>query len=194
MKLSNITWKEPEADDLELLSKLPSDLKNFLEMCNGCIIHNGALHIRGLSQKPSWHSLREAWLGKNSFTSLYEKIRPEDIPFAQDQMGDQYLLRDGRILLLSAETGDTEEFASSLTEFFENVEEDIEEYLNVGLDYPLEPGKLIHAYPPFCTQESGDGSSLKPVSAEELILFHADFAKQISKLDDGEQIKITFTD
>jgi hypothetical protein len=42
---------------------------------------------------------------------------PEDVPFAQDAVGDQWLLRDGRVVRLLAETGDIENHDDDLVGF-----------------------------------------------------------------------------
>ena len=55
----------------------------------------------------------------------------------------------------------------------------------------LEPGQLIHAYPPFCTVESGKGVSLRAVSALELIRSHAHVAAQLPP--DGSRIAFVAT-
>ncbi len=117
-----------------------------------------------------------------------------DIAFAQDQVGDQYLLRGSKIIHLDSETGEIDEFSSSLLEFLKGIESDIEGYLNVGLNHKLAPGQLLHAYPPFCMEEANKEVSLKPCSSKSVILFHADLAKQIMSLPDGSKIQIKITD
>ena len=114
--------------------------------------------------------------------------------FAQDQVGHQYLIRNSKIIRLDAETGDIFEFATSLKEFFGEIDLHIEEYLNVNLRHQLKPGQLLHAYPPFCVKEAKKSVSLKPCTAESVIIFHAEFAKQIKNIPDGGKIKIQITD
>jgi len=58
----------------------------------------------------------------------------------------------------------------------------------------LEPGCLLLAYPPFCTAESAEGVTLKDVPCDELLHFHADFARQIRGLEDGQKIRVKVTD
>lgn len=192
--IPSITWKGESIDDVEILSKLPSELTTLLSEVDGFILHRGAVHFRGACLKPGWHSLRDAWQGPNAFHVLYDEVRPSDIPFAQDQLGDQFLLRDGVVLRLSAETGDVERLAASLEDFLGKVNSDIEGFLNVGLQHVMEPGQLLHAYPPFCFQEAARGVSLKPVPAMEVILFHADLAKQIRDVPDGGKVKFELSD
>jgi hypothetical protein len=80
--------------------------------------------------------------------------------------------------------------ADNIQEFFANVSADIERFLNVGLSHKLEPGQLLQASPPFCLRESATSSSLATVPASDLILFHADLARQIRDLPDGTRVEM----
>jgi len=198
-EIHGLIYRGPEVQNSGLEQELPSSYMSLLNSINGFVAWNGGLHIRGLCEEPSWHSLRQAWEGHEAFHFLYENVRASDLPFAQDAFGDQFLIRDNQVMHLSAETGDLELKADSLKIFLENVSNDPLEYL---LLQPLqqflkegntfEPGRLIMAYPPFCTKESANGVSLKTIPAEELILFHADFAKQIP--GDGQSIQVIVED
>src|SRR5215472_10564262 len=114
MNIPGITWRSESIDDVEILRDLPSSLVRVLSDINGFILHDGGLHVRGASLTPEWHSLRVAWRGPSAFHTLYERVQATDIPFAQDQVGDQFLIRNGGVLRLSAETGDLEPFADTL--------------------------------------------------------------------------------
>lgn len=184
------TWEGGDSDDKELLDELPDYLRTVITH-NGFILHHGAIHFRGCVKEPAWHSLREAWRGANAFHRLYPGVLEADVPFAQDQIGDQYLLRDKEVFRLDAETGDVTRFEADLESFLSGIANNIAEYLNVGLDHQLQPGCLLHAHPPFCLAESGQGASLRPVPANELILFHADLARQIREVPDGGKIQFT---
>ena len=194
MKIPGITWRGESIDDMEILRDLPPGLVRILSDTNGFILHDGALHVRGASLMPEWHSLRVAWRGPSAFHTLYESVQVADIPFAQDQVGDQFLIRDTAVLRLSAETGEVERLADGFEDFFSRVSEDIEGFLNVGLRHAMQPGQLLLACPPFVIQESGADASLKPVRAGELILFHADLARQIRDVPDGGQVEFRVTD
>src|SRR5262245_39839314 len=117
MSISGITWRGESPDDIEILRELPQALSVLLADMNGCVLHSGALHIRGASLAPDWHSLRSAWRGPDALHRLYEEVKDSDVPFAQDQVGDQFLLRDGHICRLEAETGSVQPFCDGLTEF-----------------------------------------------------------------------------
>jgi hypothetical protein len=192
--IAGITWKGEQVEDIEILSELPSELTMVLRDVNGFILHRGAVHFRGACLTPEWHSLRAAWHGSNALHVLFDEVRPSDIPFAQDQVGDQFLIRDGVVLRLWAETGEIKGLADSLDEFLSKVTSDIEGFLNVDLRRVMEPGQILHAYPPFCTGESAQGVSLRPVPATEALLFHANLAKQIREAPDGGKIEFKVSD
>ena len=199
MLLNIVTFRGPQIDDESLLDELPENLASLLRSINGFILLGGGLHFRGACLTPEWHSLRAAWQGEFALHALYDSVEPADIPFAQDCVGDQFLLRGGEVVRLSAETGEIEAKASGLASFLEAANADPMGYLsleplqalrNQGED--LQPGQLIHAYPPFCTPQSAQGVSLKAVPAHELIGFHAALASQLPQ--DGGQIQFRVVD
>jgi hypothetical protein len=195
MELNHVTFSGPPSDDAELWPKLPKELASLLRSINGFIQYGGGLHVRGVCSVPEWHSLRSAWLGERAFHRLYEGVTAADIPFAEDCVGDQFLLRNGEVLRLAAETGDVEPFAAGLVSFLEAASASPVEFLSLQpllrLHHEgraLQPGQLIHVYPPFCTKEAAQGVSLRAVSARELIGVHAALAAQLPR--DGGQIEV----
>jgi hypothetical protein len=190
MNIPGITWRGDNPDDIEIMRELPPELRNMLAEVNGFILYFGALHIRGASLAPEWHSLRNAWRGTKAFHVLYDGVSPSDIPFAEDQFGDQFLMRSGRIERLHAESGEMSPLCENFSAFLDGLAGDVETFLNVSFQHRLEPGELLHAYPPFCVKEASAGTSFSPCSAREVILVHAGFAKEISDVPDGTRIEI----
>lgn len=194
MNIPGITWQGASIDDVEILRELPQELVAQLSMVNGFIVCRGAVHVRGACLAPEWHSVRAALHGPQAFHRLYPEVQPSDIPFAQDQVGDQFLWRSGGIYRLAAETGQVELFCAGLPDFLRGLQGDVEQFFTVGLSHQLQPGELLHAYPPFCVRESGAGASLRACPASEVVLFHAEFARQIRDIPDGGKIEIKITD
>ena len=196
MQLQQINWSGPPVDDEEILARLPANLAGLLRQINGFVQFSGGLHVRGACLKPAWHSLRDAWLGEHAFHRHYPEVRPDDVPFAEDCLGDQFLLRDQVVWSLAAETGGMESLGVSLFEFLESVQADPVEQLSL---HPLmqftheggslEPGQLLDAFPPFCTEQSADGVSLRAVPAEERRWFLADLARQVRALPPGSKVE-----
>jgi hypothetical protein len=201
LELTSVTWTGGSVDDPEVLEVLPESLGAVLAQVNGFILYGGALHVRGAVRVPWWHSLDAAWRGASCIASLYRTVQPSDIPFAQDCVGDQFLLRSDEVVQLFAESGEVEGRGVGLLEFLRAACRDpvqvlspapLERFLrDTG---PLEPGRVLVAYPPLCTRESKQGVQLRAVPADDALRFHADFASQIGGLEDGKRIKITVLD
>ncbi|MGZ8939574.1 MAG: hypothetical protein ACXW32_10230 [Limisphaerales bacterium] len=193
LDLSGVTWKGPAIDDPKILRDVPEELYQLLRQVNGFILHHGALHVRGGCVAPEWHSLRKAWRGPEAFSESYDAVRPDDVPFAQDLFGDQFLLRRRAVWRLFAETGEMEEMTENLAEFTARVSEDIDAFLNVHAAV-LEPGQLMLAYPPFCVEGPASKSTLSAVPALEAIAFHANVARQLKDVPDGAKIEFKVVD
>jgi hypothetical protein len=201
MELSQVTYVGPPIDDRELLAQLPANLARLSQQLNGFIQFHGGLHIRGACREPAWHSLRDAWLGEFAYHRLYPDVKPEDVPFGEDCMGDQFLLRAGQVWQLAAETGEVKPKDVSLSEFLRLAQADPLTYLAMQplLQFHqeggiLEPGRLLAAYPPFCVKEAASGVHLAAVSADERRRFLADFAAQIRDVPDGGKIEFKIVD
>jgi hypothetical protein len=201
MKLDHLSYTGPAIDDPELLAKLPKPLAELLLQTNGYIQFHGGLHVRGACLAPAWHSLREAWLGDNAFHRLYPELKPDDVPFAEDFLGDQFILRDGDVWRLYGETGEMEPQEETFKVFMENVQDDPGEEL--GLHALLQfqrdggkllPGQLLAAYPPYCTEEAAEGVSLKAISSDERHRFLADFAAKLRDVPDSGRLDIDVSD
>lgn len=199
MLLNNVTFRGPKIDDEPLLDNLPENLASLLGTINGFILCGGGLHFRGACVEPEWHSLRAAWQGPEALHTLYDSVEPLDIPFAQDCVGDQFLLRGSKVLALSAETGELGEKAEGLASFLEAASADPEGFLAMepllalqSQGKQLAPGELIHAYPPFCTQQAAQGVSLKAIPAREVIGFHAELASKMP--NDGAPFEVVVVD
>ena len=185
---NSISWRGPSIDDEEILARLPVTLFEVLREINGFILHRGALHVRGACTSPPWHSLRHAWLSENAMYRLYHSVTPQDIPFAQDLFGDQFLLRDGAVSANSRQTAELERMADDLDEFWNGIETDFSAYLNVNAG-ELNPGELVLAYPPFCVEESEANIDFSKIPAFECIQFHANLARQLKDVPEGAKIK-----
>jgi hypothetical protein len=186
VELPGVTFTGPAPDDPEVLGRLPEVLQGLLADSNGFIAYGGGLHVRGASFEPAWHSIRAAWWGDRAFHRVYGAVAESDVPFAEDAVGDQWLLRGDEVVQLSAETGDVDGLGLGLPEFLASATHDPMEALGL---HPLmqfaneggrlEPGQLLHVYPPFCTEEAAKGVSLDAVPAAERLYFLAELARQM---------------
>jgi len=143
------------------------------------ILYKGGLQIRSEGASEKLFDINTFLNGDLSLSKLYPSILPTDLPIAQDCFGDQFLIRNNLVVKLMAETGDIDEYNYTWEEFLSWVNESPYDRLDLPEGLDLENGKLLFAYPPFCTKEGAD-ATIKAVDGEELILFHADFARQIN--------------
>lgn len=196
LDLPHLTYSGPPIDDAETLGRVPQPLRGALAQRNGCIAYRGGFHVRGACREPAWHSLREAWDGPMAFHELYEEVLDSDVPFAEDALGDQFLLRGEEVWHLWAETGEIERKALTLEAFMGEVFADATEalalepvlaFLDAGQE--LKPGQLLMAYPPFCVSQSDDGVTLTAISTQERREFLATIARQIHGLPDGAEVQ-----
>src|SRR5262249_1022329 len=148
-----------------------------------------------------WHSLRWVWHGEQAFHRLYRAVSEQDIPFGQDCMGDQFLLRGGSVAKLFTETGDTEELNLPLMEFLEAVQADpvgilgLSPLLQLHAEGgTLKPGELLNSYPPFCTKEASRGVSLAGVPAQETLCVLAELSKHLAGASQDNQIECDIKD
>jgi hypothetical protein len=196
LDLEGVTYQGRPVDDPETLSRLTPAHRALLLKLNGFVAYSGGLHVRGAVREPDWHSLRAAWEGPAALHVLYSTVEAIDVPFAQDALGDQFLLRDGVVYRLVGETGELQGLDVDLGSFLERVSADPRSYLNLP---PLEqfwedggrllPGQLLSVYPPFVAKESAAGVSLRAVPAADRMVFLASLARQLHDVPDGSRIE-----
>jgi hypothetical protein len=197
MEKTYITFRGSDVTDPEMLDRVPEDYRRLLNQIDGFVIFDGGLHIRGAVLSPEWHSLRKVWVGDLALHNLYPALKETDVPFGQDCLGDQFILRDDVVYRLSADSGDLECLEMNLDTFLANAQENPVEFLSLQplLQFMAEGGKLklgqlLNAYPPFCMTQSEKGVSLRAISMLEQISFLADFAKHIAGLPEVAEVKI----
>jgi hypothetical protein len=201
LELPHLIYAGAPLDDPAILDRVPADLAAALRARNGCIGYLGALHVRGACQAPAWHSLRHAWEGPDALHQLFEEVGPADVPFAEDAFGDQFLLRDGRVVRLSGELGEVGAVAESLESFVASLWSDAEQVL----DYQplltfrqggseLRPGELLAAHPPFALQSDRSTRELRAVDALERRRLLAALARRLHGLPDGAEVRFTEPD
>ncbi len=193
MDNSKPTYVGSEITDTEILDRVPKDYRRLLNQTNGFIIFDGGLHVRGAVPSPEWHSLRKVWLGDTALHRLFPAIEERDVPFAQDCLGDQFVLRAGVVHKLDAEIGDVESLGMKLETFMSHAHEDPVEFLSLQplLQFmseggELKPGQLLSVYPPFIAKESAEGVSFRAISMFDRLGFLADFARQVANSSKSE--------
>lgn len=201
MDLSGVTFRGPALAESPLLAELPPDCVATLRESNGFIAFDGGFHLRGVCDEPAWHSLLAAWRGEGALYRLFPALVESDIPFAEDCMGDQFVLRDSIVHRLAAETGILNSTSLSWSRFFAGLVADPFDFLQLHplVQFQREggrllPGQLLSAYPPFVTKESGSGVSLAAIPVDERIRFLSDFARQLASMPEGQQFRIVVSE
>jgi hypothetical protein len=131
---TDCSYVGPPIDDPAILAELPTVLRDLLTQTNGFVAHDGALHVRGACHAPTWHSLRYCWRSDDALHRQFGAIRPTDIPFAEDAAGNQFVLREGEVHRLIAESGELEALSMGVAGFLSAVVRDPAGFL--ALDSP----------------------------------------------------------
>ena len=201
LKIPEVTFVGPPVDDIVLAELVPIDIFAVLVDINGFVAFDGAFHFRGISSMPEWHSLALAWTSTTALHTLYSALLPSDVPFAQDALGNQFVLRGDQVSLLDGETGELEPLHMTVQDLFGSTLNSPGDILPTNIVKSFQdtggallPGELPSVYPPFCTKDSAAGVSVKAIAAQERIRFLAHFAAQIAQFDDGARIEIITND
>lgn len=197
MTLKGVTFQGPPLEDPSVLQGLPPELFEVLWQVNGFIAYAGGLHVRGFVESPSWHSFAHYHSGEMALHTIYPQVREYDVPFGQDFLGNQFLLRDSEVFRLRADTGEATNMRVDLAGFLAAAKADPVSYLSLDLlalfheqHGGLEPGQLVHTMPPLCLKRPDKKLAMKAVNVDNAIAFSANFAKQISEAPDGTEVKL----
>ncbi len=201
-EISGLIYQGPPFHSGELDSiDLPSDLTTILKQGNGFVCLYGGLHVRGLCSDPEWHALSAVSQGPRALQNHYEAISEKDIAFAEDCFGDQFVLRNGQVHRLYAETGQLCALSLGLTEFFERMTDDTSDFLDLPeflhnwyVEGRLTPNRAVHVYPPFCMENTSDDYSFKPILRTELMEYHFALSRRLRDLPDGAEMEFRVTD
>jgi hypothetical protein len=198
MELCHVTFAGPPFEErAAVIALLPDNLVALLRQINGFILREGALHVRGVCVEPAWHSLESVLTGADALHTHYPALISSDVPFAQDCVADQYVLRERKVWKLATETGEVSALGLTLPEFLAAAESDSVEFLAMQpllrhrqRGGALQPGQVLHVYPPFCTKEAANGVSMKAVPVHEALAFLSAFSRQVSGLASGHKLQV----
>ena len=125
-------------------------------------------------------------------------MQKNDIPFAQDCAGNQFLLRGDAVLWLDTETGELADLEVDFKHFLFGAEkfpldalgmQPLRAFQQAG--GVLHPGQLLSLYPPVCIATKNQSEArTKAVSVTERLQWLADFHEQIKNLPDGQPVTL----
>ncbi|OWP64165.1 hypothetical protein CDA63_05405 [Hymenobacter amundsenii] len=191
--MKGIIYTGGELTDLVTLARLPVYLQTFLRAQNGMVAYFGGLHLRGCVAAPGWHSLAAVWQGERALWRTYAELKKSDIPFGQDCVGNQFLLRGDAVLFLDTETGELADLDVDFKHFLFGAEkfpldalgmEPLRTFQQAG--GVLQPGQLLSLYPPLCIATNRAAApAAKAVPVARRLDWLADFYRQIKDLPDA---------
>ena len=197
MTLQGVTYQGPRLTSPEPLAGLPDDLFEILWQVNGFVAYAGGLHVRGVVDQPEWHSLQLYRSGEMALHRLFSAIEESDLPFGQDYLGNQFVLREETVWKLRADTGEIRSLDVDLPHFLDEARRDPVEYLelqllaryseHVGM---LEPGQLVHTIPPLFMTREQNKLAMKPAPVSNTISFLAHLARQIENVPEGAEVNL----
>jgi hypothetical protein len=190
--MENLKYTGPELIEDEGFAALPEALQELLRETNGYLAYEGGFHLRGYCSKPQWHSLQAVTSGDWAMHELFEEVQEGDIAFAQDCMGDQFILRGTSVLRLYAEPGEIDDLNIDFKSFIEKIKSEPESLLDLEVmdlvnesEDSLEVGDLMIAQPPFCMEEADEGVKLEALPCLEALEYYAELAGNIKSLAKG---------
>ena len=196
--MKGIIYTGGELTDLVTLARLPVYLQTFLRAQNGVVAYFGGLHLRGCVGAPGWHSLAAVWQGERALWRTYGELKKSDVPFGQDCVGNQFLLRGDAVLFLDTETGELADLDVDFKHFLFGAEkfpldalgmEPLRTFQQAG--GVLQPGQLLSLYPPLCIATNRTAApAAKAVPIARRLDWLADFYRQIKDLPDGQAVKL----
>ncbi len=197
MTLQGVTYQGPRLKTPAPLEGLPDALFEILWQVNGFVAYAGGLHVRGMVEEPDWHSLEHYRSGEMALHKLFRGITDRDIPFGQDFLGNQFVLREDEVWKLRGDTGQVRPLGVDLPHFLDEARKDPVEYLELHLLARfseqigmLEPGQLVHTIPPLCMTREQNKLALKAAPAANTISFLANLARQIENVPEGAEVNL----
>lgn len=197
MSLPNTNYIGPPIEDEGLFERLPIALQDFMNKNNGVIAFGGGLHIRGLCSDPKWHSLRHFWEGPDALHRYYRSLTEDDIPFGEDCIGYQFLLRNDSVHRLNTEVDKLTNLHLSFEDFLSAAISKSDEVLHEKPLYEFEkaggilrPGQLLNIYPPYCSEEAQKGVAIMEIPTLRRLTFLKNLASQVRDLPPGTHVDI----
>ncbi len=198
--LPGLIYEGPPLEEAELATTdLPANFAGLLRQINGFVCLHGGFHVRGFCRAPAWHALSTVTEGPRALHAHYRSVQPGDLPFGEESLGDQFLLRDGEVHRLYTETDQIEALSIGLGTFLGGLaSEAIFELPDFLYDWysqgRLTADKAVQVYPPFAAAKPESGYSFAPVPRLELLDYHIELSKQIRDLPEGTRFRIDVTE
>lgn len=179
---------------------LGQELTELLGVKNGFFAYDRALRVFPLGKTEEGFDLEE-WNSAELWRSAYGDILTgEELFFAEDIFGEQFLIREGSVWRFDPETGEQEAFAPTLDEWAYRILD--EDQIEVGtlfandwthLHGPLDARKRLIPRRLFTLGGQFELENLFAADAVKAMRFRGEFARQIRDLPDGTEIELELT-
>jgi hypothetical protein len=197
---------EPLARDLPHViggpwrSPLELEVLAMLRLRNGFFAFEGALHVLPAGGQPEVMTLEE-WNSSHLWRHEYGDLADGMFFFAEDAFGNQFCLRDDRICLFDAETGQAEVIGSNIEDWAGQVLSDYEFLTGFPLFHEWQvahgrvpAGSRLMPIVPFLLGGEYSLSNLRVAGAVPGMRARGNLARQIRDLPDGAQIELKVAD
>lgn len=181
-------------------SSLELEVLAMLRLRNGFFAFEGALHVLPIGGQPGVMNLG-AWNSSHLWRHEYGNLADGLFFFAEDAFGNQFCLRENRVCLFDAETGQTEPIGSSIEDWAGHVLSDYDLLTGFPLFHewqvvhgPVPVGSRLLPLVPFVLGGDYSLTNLRVAGAVSGMRARGNLAQQIRDLPDGAQIEFKVVD
>ena len=186
-----------EITDTATYNAMPKEIQELLSKMNGVRLLDGGLTFYNCTREKVWNALLFAIAGDRALYKTYDQLLPNDLPFAIDCFGDQYIWRQGIVFHLTGDSGEVRSLDFTLDQFIEGISTNPIDFLNLApfieltqnRQTTLNQDQLFGVYPPFMMQHEGE-RTFKAIEAEEVIDYLKYLYCQLKDIPDGVNIRL----
>lgn len=190
--------KKYAPSDLIKICSLPNELKKIYEYTDGFFAFESALHVFPLTDNNNQRESIASWNRQIEFIDTYNLEYPNEIIFAEDAIGGQFVLTSTGVSLLDLETNEREFVAPDIESWAKSILDDYE-YLaafTLAHDWQMMHGTLpvgcrLSPNIPFILGGEFLATNLKPIPRKELLRFRAHLFEQIRDIPSGSTVTLS---
>ena len=177
--------------------KIESELGELLESRNGFFCFASSLQVFPAQSRSDCFGIAD-WNDNKLWKTAYAGLADDLLCFAQDIFGNQFAITGGKIVVFSAETGETSIFAFSLEEWARKILDDFD-YLTgytfakewQELHGPLPVGMRLCPTTPFIMGGEYKLQNMQAMEGSKVLKTLGYFATQIHGQPDGTKIRFS---
>ena len=184
-------------ENQRLASALASDLSALLSARNGFHAFEAALQVYPVQSEGEVLGILD-WNRRETWKHEYQGLADDFLCFAQDVFGNQFALREDKVILFECETGRQSAFATSMEDWSEKV---LASY-DVATGYsfarswqlanrPLAPGERLFPVKPFTIGGEYNTHNMRAMDGTALLRFFGNFALQVRDKPEGANVRLT---